>query len=119
MDEESLGVRRPEFRIQTGLVFPEGRALESLLRRKLPVRLFTLESCLDLGVSGILSVYLRRSPCPSSSKLLSSVGFELMASVGGRRYLSSFADKEVVVLRNSGDEGTVRERGAARLSGSS
>ena len=58
MDEDSLGVRRPEFLIQTGLALPDGRVPYFLLRR-LPLALLTLESCLDLGDSGMLPVYLR------------------------------------------------------------
>ncbi len=62
IDWDSLGVRRAEFRIQTGLVFPEVLALWKRRLRRLPLALFTLESCLDRGDSGMLLVYVRACP---------------------------------------------------------
>jgi hypothetical protein len=107
IDEESLGVRRPEFLIHTGLEFPDCRALYFRLRR-LPLALFTLESCLDLGDSCILSVYLRTSPGCSPSKALSSVSLGVMTSEGGSRCPGSMTESEVFNLRSvSGEDGVV------------
>ena len=111
-------MRKPEFLIHTGLVFPDGRALYFRLR-KLPLTLFTLESCLDLGESGMLSVYLRIGPWGSSSKALLSVLLDVMISEDGNRGPSLGAEREETDLRKaSGEDGVVsgRERGSERPS---
>lgn len=93
---ESLGVRRPEGLCQTGLEWPDGRPPLNLLLRKLPEELFTLESCLERGEVGMLSVYFLKGSSPGLNRPVCSVAEWVMRSEAGSLDLNSLEDREVV-----------------------